>query len=143
MSLKTWIKQYYPVKAGSKRLKTDYQRTAHSLKKWLGLKSDAIGRHGLVLTFGTADLLSLTDFDNPSERFVINADTCALCLWYIDDNFSTGGCANCPLKKTLGIRCDYDRNGPWRRFKNTGDPDDMIAALSKTLTRLKKEAKKK
>jgi hypothetical protein len=50
MSIETWKAEYYPCDADSDEAQA--APAAHGLRKWYGLRPEAIARHGLVLECG-------------------------------------------------------------------------------------------
>jgi len=132
MSLNTWKKQYYPTPASRCR-KAD--AIAHSLRKWRGLRPEALKKHKVYLSGSTM-------LDN-DVYFIIDASSCALCRHHLRSEGEK--CTDCPLHQTLGRDCDDGRGSPYRALTAEYNPEPMIAALEKTLARQqrKKKAKKK
>ena len=151
MSIKTWRQEFYPVSAKSREAKQ--APAAHSLRKWLGLRKEALKRHGLTLDAGA---LLTAPWACRTERgtmvFEIDDRTCALCAVHQDDDFGTprelrcsknGACPLIALRRGLG--CYESESGPYRRspynaliIKN--NPEPMIRLLSHAV---RKEQKKK
>lgn len=141
MSLETWKQQFYPESAAHP--KTDLGRTVHSLRKWIGLRTEHLDYHGLEVTpWGT-----LREGSEGPDGFRVDTSTCALCVRYVDEDPTPdvddmdelgSGCVTCPLAETLGRACDA-RGAPYRAWPNHRDPEPMIAALRETAKRLEEE----
>lgn len=133
MSLETWKAEFYPKPA--KDVKAE-DAVAHSLQKWRGLRKENLEKHGLE-----RDVECLQDESCCS--FVVDADSCALCVHHLTKQDS---CASCPLAKARGgVACDDSWNGiskvlpeikaedvpPYQVFTLRGDPEPMIYWLEK------------
>lgn len=135
MSLKTWMKEFYPILAYRCSKK---QALEHSLRKWEGALKKNLKKHCVRYA-----LWSIEEPDAglyfESLRFI--SDTCALCNHYETNELSDAdSCMQCPLRKMTGAPCDFDEEAPWRKSKN--DPMPMIRALRKAI-KLTKEGKLK
>lgn len=120
MSIATWKEEFYPVDAS--KCPQD-EAVAHSLRKWKGLRPDALRAHGLAANYSLRDAGGAT--------FPVDVDTCALCKAHTD-------CDTCPLYKVRGGRpCDMateseEENGqpsPFEAWQEKSNPEPMIAAL--------------
>lgn len=120
MSIETWKAEFYPVPADSDEAKAD--PIEHSLRKWRGLRADALERHGL--TRGSSVLT-----DSNKSVFSISGDTCALCEVHYRLPNSSQNCLLCPLAIHLGRKCDHGLKSPYQVNFRSGDPEPMIAAL--------------
>lgn len=142
MSLETWKKAHYPVRAIDARI---YEWSLlkciqHSLTKWRGLKPVALKRHGLILD-GMAIVEAKSD-----EHFPITSSTCTLCQVFFE---FTGFCEysyihpnrECPLIEE-GIHCDIGEDSPYNKFKWLGDVYPMIRLLERAERREKIHTKK-
>lgn len=116
MSLESWKKEFYPKPA---RLVSKRGAAKHSLRKWIGLRTENLDKHGL-------DRSGHAIFEVHGPTFYIDGDSCALCKHYAEP-----GCPNCPLAIAFGRSCDDDGRSPWRIYINTGNPEPMIALLQK------------
>ena len=134
MSLKTWMKEFYPVFAHEDEALE--APAAHSLRKWIGLRQDNIDKHNLKL-HGRY----IQEIRAPVKRFAITGESCALCeAYYIEGCEGAEGCEHCPLYILRdGFPCDQetpeeereDRNSPYFEFLTDQDPEPMITLLLK------------
>ena len=113
MSLETWKKEFYFVDA---RVVPVEQAVQHSLRKWIGLRSENLEKHGLCI-----DGKRIYGDDG---RLFISESSCALCRYYIEDY-----CCQCPLYAVLGRPCDSSSSSPYQQFVLNGNPEPMIEAL--------------
>lgn len=120
MSLDTWKAEFYPTEA-SEAAGSDLEATRHSLRKWEGLRTDALAKHGMV-RYGLVG---------------ISGRECALCQRYILRHPDME-CTGCPLAATTGMTCDEGDEGDdaYSVFTRTGNAEPLIAALRATLARL-------
>lgn len=123
MSIESWKAEFYPVEASEVPKE---QAVAHSLKKWEGLRIHNLQRHGMFKD-GYTFLRNL----NERGKFYVNADTCALCKYHLDNS-----CPNCPLSQVRGdCPCDTDRGGescsPYDMWTQHNNPEPMIDWLEK------------
>ena len=105
----------------------------HSLRKWRGLRPEALLKHEVRLE-GPYNK-EVVDVDDPAcERFAVGGNSCALCHlsgFYI--------CDDCPVVKVSGMACDIqdDERGPevtaWEMYIYHADPEPMIEVLEKAL----------
>jgi len=138
MSIKTWRKEFYPVSARARKAKQ--APAAHSLQKWLGLRKEALERHGLTLDKGS--LLT----ERGTLVFEMDDTTCAFCAVHRDDEFETPWerrCSKngdpCPLIALRhGLRCYENELRPYRLspydaliIKN--NPEPMIQLLQRAV----------
>lgn len=131
MSLETWKAEFYPVEAGGV---SKEDATEHCLRKWRGLRSDAIARHGLRQSGPR-----LREYGEGGGELKIGSTTCAYCQHY---GISGGSdwCESCPLKLLRDKPCDFGDVAPWRAWSMDGDPEPMIALLEQI--KAKEEAEK-
>jgi len=143
MSVKTWIKEFYPVEADSAEAKA--APIKHSLRKWQGLLRKNLAKHGL-----TVDNFYNHGLTEPPIE--ISGETCALC-----QTFDKGGynqCRKCPLyqvrKKTpcdevMESECadKIEPEAPFYEFVDTGSPNAMISWLKKTANMFNENGKRK
>lgn len=130
MSLKTWKEEFYPVDARSPEAQAD--PVAHSLRKWEGLRPEAMAKHGVrrCLTH------SITD-DNYFPM-PVDAVSCALCQRGNPSRNKKPPCKcdTCPLALSRGgTACDKARDNetlsPWESWELDANPEPMIAALKR------------
>ena len=71
MSLSSWIKKFYPVKASQLKNASDLKCVKHALRKWKGAKSKNLKQHGV----------SYKEFiiEDTSWSFSFDSDSCSLC----------------------------------------------------------------
>jgi len=127
MSMKSWKKEFYPVKPNKKMSKL--KAIQHSLTKWEGLLRKNLKKHGIEVDFW-GDIREMG-----VELFLVDADSCALCCKYMYQGDPVDKpCVTCPLYKTLGKCCgEGDENDPFTKWKDESDPKPMIRALKKCL----------
>jgi hypothetical protein len=127
MSLDTWKAEFYPITAKECPVE---QAIEHSLRKWLGLRPEALQQHGVRITCG-----NLANETGDGRIFLISSSSCALCaLHYAEDDDQP--CASCPLAISRGgASCDGLAKGekvaPWWVWGDEKDHEPMIAALEK------------
>jgi len=124
MSVEAWKAEFYPIEAAD----TDEEAAvAHSLRKWEGVRADALERHRLISRNG-----GLEGIEGESP-FDFGANTCALCEWYQADD-----CEACPLYRVRGdVSCDsytyaeHDARTrpPYQAFTLDNNPEPMILWL--------------
>lgn len=137
MSIKTWIKEFYPIRA--EQTHRD-EAIDHSLQKWLGLLPENLEKHGVELFEGT--VYEKDDYDQDSVD--IDGSSCSLCHHYLDHDWDEdeceSACTECPLYQARGARCDdeneeewtQDIAAPWHAFTRDEDPKPMVMWLTKT-----------
>ena len=123
MSLATWKKEFYPIKANKVSKKN---AVAHSIQKWKGLLPENLCKHCVSID----ECGNVTDgsFDG---TLGINTQTCALCFHFGPE---TDNCDDCPLFQTRsGHNCDDTRDGeqepPFGEYRDDQDPMPMLAWL--------------
>lgn len=131
MSFESWCPEHYPVDANVAAT-DDVAACEHSLRKWRGLRKEALAAHELVVNEA---VLYEKDFEDFEEWVLsVNAKTCALCLLHVE---RTGSCETCPLYEVRGRPCDELRDGekdsPYFTFSCCDDPEPMIGWLEKAL----------
>lgn len=97
MSLESWKAEFYDVPASDVN---PADAAEHSLKKWLGLRPDALGRHGCEAEAAKDfEVFQVREMSADGWALPMNADTCALCERFFDESaeYSRGACAKCPL----------------------------------------------
>ena len=140
MSLKSWMKQYYPVPAN--QVKDELAAIRHSLRKWKGLTARNLTKHKMeCYSDGGACIYEMSD---AYTHFYIDDESCALCCL-----FGEKGCTSCPLYMHLKKRCDSfnttskEMRGPYCVFDDNHDPKPMIKALTAVLKKAAKKRKSK
>lgn len=146
MSVKSWLKEFYPVEAAEPM--TNLEAVRHSLQKWRGLKPENLKRHNVNVDHPAVNYRTGRALSGRSQGYLnINDGSCALCVKH-------GGsydCKPCPIARAVGRRCDQKvyvvdtghGTSPWHEFTDTKDPDAMIAVLEKAEARLLRERDRK
>lgn len=111
MSLETWKAECYPVEAKDCP-KGKHLCLAHSLRKWIGLKPDALKKHGVFVN-------DRSNLECEASIFPIDASTCALCKQY-----DPSDCYQCPLDSCVESFGAWDLNH---------DPEPMIAQIEEAM----------
>ena len=129
MGLKEWKLKYYSIDAFKVKKK---DALAHSLKKWEGLRPSVLERYGVIMVLGG---LSPKNMDADGTGLYIDADSCALCTYYL---LVHSNCTECPLARIRGgIRCDFRRPretmSPYTNMMDDGNPLPMLRWLRKAL----------
>lgn len=159
MSLTSWKKEFYPIKAGSK-LATATELTAvdHCLTKWEGLREKNLVKHGLPKkdTVYVGELIG----DLEEAGMEVDNTTCALCHRHkIAGSESESPpsfhmrCSDCVLFDlrygfecyraiTLGSGVIPEERSPYGMFTQLGDPEPMIRLLKKAKKHLEKVEKR-
>lgn len=134
MSLETWKDEFYPI-AADRVARDPLSAIAHSLRKWFGLRPDALKKHHLTRRmFGT--------IIHRNATLSIDDRTCALCVIYKNQNeYGAAACTKCPLAIARGgTPCDRvapaelrQGKSPYAAFIKDGNVEPMIAALTAAL----------
>lgn len=136
MSLESWKAEFYPVSAKTPR--SDVARLRHSIRKWVGLRKANLKKHECH-----KDEFDDSLWDTGDGHFSVDTTSCALCEKYFDHAYEDDGqCRGCPLKNTLGVRCDNledKQTMPYTVWLDTGNPEPMIKALCVSLMRVDKK----
>ena len=119
MSLKSWKQEFFPVPISEVK-KGD--ALTHALRKWTGLTTRNLKRHGL------SNLFNVCIEDSDHNLFGVSTSTCSLCKFYRNHT----GCLGCPLVKLSGKQCDL-KGEPFYEWSKWGDPQPMIRALKKCI----------
>ena len=125
MSLKSWMKEFYPTEAFSKKALAE--PVTHSLRKWKGLTKTNLRKPGLVKNpdddFIYKDDNAVLD---QRDRFDIDAENCACCMRYDPNNQD---CDDCPLMQFHADGC----HSAYIEFTMDSDARPMIRLLEKAL----------
>lgn len=118
MSLATWKAEFYPLEAGE--CPKD-QAVEHSLRKWKGLRAEALVRHDVTADCGQLKLRAADGY------LSTDCSSCALCAHFLP-------CKECPLARSRkGTPCDSRMPGehmsPFVSWRDEFTPEPMIAAL--------------
>lgn len=130
MSLESWKKEFYPVKASIDH--TDVEAIKHGILKWTGYRKENLGKHNLIKSGHT--ILEVDKWTG-CRSFNFSSGTCSLCLKYYYEN----ECVECPLF-LIGSGClSYHHDdiiSPYRKSINEEDPKYILDALKKALVEL-------
>ena len=129
MSFMTWLEEYYPVAAANVNVE---DALAHSRRKWPGLRSENLTRHGVYV-----DKHGVVMAHGQGHMLGIDSSTCALCVHHLreQDYKKEWRCKSCPLYTVRGMPCDRPRMdmmsppSPWHIWVELRDPEPMIALL--------------
>ena len=150
MSLYSWSKEFYPVKASKVHMS---KATEHSLRKWEGMRPENLEKHGLRVS---SDGYAIQEKDDLSIKLGIDDSSCALCYHYVKENcifcplaIVRGGCrCDLTVRHSINIdRSDLDANprlsdedkemllaeerSPYQSFSRYSDPEPMIFWLKR------------
>lgn len=133
MSLQSWKEEFYPMRAWDTLKEAAAE---HSLKKWIGLRSENLARHGLI-----ADGSAICEEERQHISLSINDRTCALCKHYLRLGSCEAPCASCPIMQLTGYSCDddayhrenYGTESPYGQFLDNKNPEPMIALLERVV----------
>lgn len=155
MSLKSWIKTFYPVSALD-ATESDEMAVKHSVLKWRGVQPSHLKRHQVVYNYcrvvATKDILPIPNgrlmprrgellFKPNVDTFHFSSSTCALCQRYRDlplhspDTLPASRCFDrasrkfCPIVRLNGMTCDTSEH--WIASRSGAQP--MLDLLRKTL----------
>jgi len=132
MSMKSWKEEFYPVRPSKKMSKL--KAIQHSLTKWEGLLQKNLKKHKVRVAIFWDLVDTHENSEESPEYFMIDADSCALCVKYMDEDSMVHLCISCPLYNTLGKCCGAgEPDDPFTRWKDESDPKPMIKALKKCL----------
>lgn len=124
MSLESWKQLYYPITAEEAAKLSPHGIIEHSLIKWRGLRPETLAEHGLWFSYS-----SLTD---GTYVLPITGQSCSLCEKHYDySKDEPDSCSSCPLAQlgASGTDCFTE----YRHWRDTRDPEPMIALLEKAL----------
>lgn len=116
MSVRTWMDEYMPMPMP----KSVVKGLEWSLRKWQGLRPDALAEHSVRRT---RNLLHGAD----GGRCLIGGSNCPQCR-----QTSSGSCDGCPLK--IGRETCGEAFGEWLTSDN---PEPMIARIEKAISGIK------
>ena len=119
MSLKTWIKEFYPIPACEV---SEEDALRHSLRKWEGLLEKNLEKHRGEIPFEYAAFILIDDEGIPTS--FTSAGTCALCQHY-----GKYRCINCPLNEHSN-NCN-EENSAYRKCLNSKSAEPMVELLRK------------
>lgn len=134
MSLETWKAEFYPVDADKV---SEADALDHSLRKWIGLKSENLKKHDVVPHDGSGtlnDSCTLYDAQDRTLTFFVNYRSCALCHHYTQEE-AGDPCATCPISLSRdGISCDNSTEmefglSPYAVWTYVHTPHQMIEVL--------------
>ena len=120
MSLKSWIKEFYPIPAHKVTKKNAIDAC---ILKWRGLSKASLERHGMhqesYIIVG----------DTRADQWYANEKSCALCRFYLEDH-----CKLCPLAIVRkDTPCDMPMKNeslsPWYAYISLGDTKPMLLWL--------------
>lgn len=114
MSLKTWMKEFYPIDAHEVPRE---DAISHSLRKWEGLQPEALAKH--KVTFKATEGY----IKDRHDSLDIDESTCALCAHHLDTR-----CKWCPLQLLLGEPCDTPGQ-PYSVARQEKDIQPMLDSL--------------
>jgi hypothetical protein len=130
MSLSTWQQLYCPITAEEAAKLSPAEAIQHSLTKWRGLRQAVLDAHELRRSY--CDVVDCGDSVDGGDSLSITGASCSLCAKYCDySKDEPESCANCPLARlgASGTDCFVE----YRRWRDYGDPEPMIALLEKAL----------
>ncbi len=136
MSFDTWTAEFYPDSSEATEANgSELDAARHCLRKWKGLRPDALALHKVETPFIKIRGLRLLR-DDSEKSLPISWASCALCLRH-DDN-----CDECSLgdaaKRHGHESCAAGEKSAFDRWTNQGDPEPMIALLEETVEVLEK-----
>lgn len=113
MSIETWMAEFYPtVDITSYKLATDAECAAHGARKWTGLLSENLQRHGCRLDDDVADIVLIRASGVQEGRLrmgITSSYNCALCQKHLVElpqyTVKRDYCKSCPLFKYTGKSC--------------------------------------
>ena len=120
MSIKTWIKEFYPIPVTKVSKK---HALKHSLKKWEGLLKKNLKKHQVYMVHIQGFQLIDNKNKNPSD--FSKDDTCALC-WHF---YQYVNCGCCPIAKH-SINCNFI-NSAYQKSVTSQDARPMVELLRK------------
>lgn len=124
MSIETWKAEFYPT--NPRKRMTKLEAIEHSLKKYEGTTKNAMAKHKVMMAGG------MTLEDDNLDSFSFDAETCALCVKYMDRNYGDS-CYKCPLKMAAGRDCLHPTS-EYEKFC-VGDNRPMLKLLRGMLRR--------
>ena len=126
MSMASWCKVFYPETVECVGRWTNRTALEHSLKKWIGLRSEHLKAHALYLVDAGrhTELHSERPFDEPLD---LTGSSCALCEMHDSD------CGLCPIAMVAMEADGSDElcHAEYRHFVDTHNPEPMIKLLRK------------
>ncbi len=125
MSLESWKQLYYPITAEKAAKLSPHGIIKHSLTKWRGLRPEVLAEHELRIEFSWIK-------DKTADNLPITGQSCSLCEKHYDySKDESDSCSSCPLAQlgASGTDCFTE----YRHWRDTRDPEPMIALLEKAL----------
>lgn len=123
MSLKTWIKEFYPEKAEDATT-NDLTAINHSIRKWTGALPENLEKHNLKYT-------NQTVYEPGGLLLFFTGESCALCKRYNYDDCTDTNNVRCPIVRATKHRCDDTLNQDIYQ-QSEDDPTPMLELLAKT-----------
>lgn len=136
--LERWLDEYYRVNGAVPDFEamTPLEAAEHALRKWEGLTTLKTEYPNLRYKYHT--LMNTVELE---QAFVFASQSCALCHHFLippdDSPDDTPDCLLCPLYSTLGDE-SCDTAGLYNLCED--DPRPMVAALQRTVARLRQQA---
>ena len=141
MSMRGWLKEFYPTPASKVR---EEDALDYTIRKWTGLLEENLHRHDMVV-----DGVTLTDKQTGAPILSVCTSSCALCEFYYDeeeegclrcpDEEEEEGCPRCPLVR-YGETCCNDNGSGYLKWLGTKDARPMLAALRRVQKRMAAKA---
>ena len=125
MSVNTWKKEFYS-KISPKM--TDKERAEHTLKKYEGILSLNLKKHGVKKDECDTEIYHLDENINKFSSFVFDTTTCSFCRKY----FKTT-CDSCPVTKESGESCISSNPNVYILFTEDNNPKPMIKLMKKII----------
>lgn len=120
MSVKTWIEEFYPVKASAGM--TDKEALEHAILKFEGAKKENLKKHNVFL-----DDAEMYEKDT-NDIFYFTSDECSLCLKYINEE-----CRGCPLYENNQYNRCGNLSSPYTEFCDTNNSNSMLETLKTSI----------
>ena len=141
MSLESWKKEFYPIRASDIAkivedrgpdisTESKIELIEHSLRKWEGNKSKNLTKHKM-------ENWSNSISDERGDYLEVDSSSCSLCKVFYKKAVGGDACGECPLSIVRGgFACDEDDDSggsPWHRARTSdGNPQNMIHWLKKS-----------
>jgi hypothetical protein len=130
MSLKTWLKEFYPVSAEVAARKSWIACLNHGILKWSGLRVSALKKHKVSMNWYALVLMDNAD----SADFAFDGESCALCVRANVNGL--GSCHGCPVYKYQKYEaCTNDSTCGFGSSIQHRSPKPMLITLRACLRR--------
>lgn len=137
MSIKEWMKEFYPTKP-RENIESELQAARHSLKKWTGMREEVLEAYGITYKDKRFHSGLKEDAGLYKDYYPIGINTCALCEFHkLKAHYEFPDCSDCILNK-ICIECG-EKYSAYSYFIKSCNPEPMIEVLERAVKILEEE----